>query len=319
VAEDAVLRWEESVQSALAAAGLQEVKTYSLVEPNANRKLEADAPQPVPPDSDTVAVYNPISVEQSRLRTSLLPSLLHAVGDNLRYQERVFIFEAARVYLPPVDPLPREARRLGIALAGRRHPASWGTDPAPADFFDLKAAVEAAFDALHLPAPRVEPSPAPWLHPGRAAAVRADGGEPLGHMGQVHPRVAERFDIDGVEVYAAELDLDALLALAQDEVSVQPLPRYPAVTRDLALIVRDEIGHEALAAGVRGAGGPLLESVELFDVYRGSPVPDGHRSLAYSLTFRSPERTLTEDEVAGAMQNIETAVTSQLGAQIRGR
>jgi phenylalanyl-tRNA synthetase beta chain len=318
-AEDAVLRWEESVQTALAAAGLQEVKTYSLVEPNANGKLQADSPQPVSPDSDTVAVYNPISIEQSRLRTTLLPSLLNTVGANLRFQDRVFVFETARVYLPPLDPLPREARRLGIAMAGRRYPASWGSDPTPADFFDLKAAVESAFAALHLPAPQVEPASASWLHPGRAAAVRAANGDALGHMGQVHPRVAERFDIDGVEVYAAELKLDLLLALAQDEVSVQPLPRYPAVTRDLALIVRDEIGHEVLADAIRGAGGPLLESVELFDVYRGSPVPDGHRSLAYSLTFRSPERTLTEDEIGAAMRSIEAAVTSRFGAQIRGR
>jgi phenylalanyl-tRNA synthetase beta chain len=138
-------------------------------------------------------------------------------------------------------------------------------------------------------------------------------------MGQVHPRVTERFDVEKIEVYAAELDLGALLALARDEVAIRPLPRLPAVTRDIAFVVPDEVLHEELARTIRAAGGPLLEQVELFDVYRGAPVPEGHRSVAYSLTFRSPERTLTEDEVAAAMHGVEQAAVTQFGARVRGR
>jgi phenylalanyl-tRNA synthetase beta chain len=308
------------VRSALAAAGLQEVKTYSLVAPNANNRLDANLASPVPPDPDTIPVHNPMSMEQSRLRTSLLPSLLETVAANLRYQERVLIFEVARVYLPPLDPLPTEARRLAIAMVGRRAPSGWNADPATLDFFDLRGAVEVAFSALHLPAPDIRPAAGRWLHPGRAAAVRPARDAPeLGLMGQVHPRVAERFDIEGAEVYATELDLDALLVLARDEITVQVLARLPAVTRDLAFVVDEATSHESLVDAIGKAGGALLERVELFDVYRGAPVPEGHRSLAYSLTFRSPERTLTEDEVGAAMRQIETSVTTQFGAHIRGR
>ena len=110
-----------------------------------------------------------------------------------------------------------------------------------------------------------------------------------------------------------------LFSLARDEITVGPLPRFPAVSRDLALIVSDRLPHEELQAGIRAAGGPLLEQVTLFDVYHGAPVPEGHRSLAYSLTFRSPERTLTEDEIGATILGIERIVTTQFGAQIRGR
>jgi phenylalanyl-tRNA synthetase beta chain len=138
-------------------------------------------------------------------------------------------------------------------------------------------------------------------------------------MGQVHPRVAERFEVEGVELYAAEIDLSRLLALAREEVSVVPIPRFPAVQRDLALLVNEDVTHDELTGTVRAAAGPLLESLELFDVYRGAPVPEGHRSLAYSLTFRSPERTLAESEVTSALDAIEREVGARYGARVRGR
>lgn len=325
-AEDPALRWEEVARSALAAAGLQEVITYSLVDPQASIRLDASAADPITGTDETmIPISNPMSVDHSRLRTTLLPSLFETVAGNLRYAKRAPIFEIARVYLPPLAPLPREELRVTIAMAGRRLPESWSTDDAAFDFFDLKAAVEALFRALHVPGLHLDPDRADgvranWVHPGRWAAIRAEGqSQPVGVMAQVHPRVAKRFDVDNVELYAAEIDLPRLVALARDEIAVRSLPRFPAVERDLALVVREDVSHESVATAIRSAAGPLLEDLVLFDVYRGAPVPEGHRSLAFSLTFRSPERTLAEDEVVSAMEAIEREVTTRFGATVRGK
>ncbi|MPZ14739.1 MAG: phenylalanine--tRNA ligase subunit beta [Chloroflexi bacterium] len=320
-ADDPGLRWREVVRSALAGAGLQEVMTYSLIDPYAVSKLDAGAPFPATgPDEGTIPIHNPMTIDRSRLRTTLLPSLFATVAANLRYQNRVLLFEIAHVFLPPLEPLPREEQRLAIAMAGRRSPPTWNADTAPIDFYDLKAAVEAAFRILHVPLILADAANVPWLHPGRSAVLRTTGDDrELGHLGQVHPRVAERFEMEGMEIYAAELDLDALMSLAAEEIRVRPLLRYPAVERDLAIIVDGRVSHERVAAAVQAAAGPLLEQITLFDVYQGAPVPEGHRSLAYSLSFRSPERTLADDEVATAMAAIEHAVTAQLAAHVRGR
>ncbi len=319
--EDEVLRWEETVRSALAAAGLQEVKTYSLVDPHANTRLDASAPfPPTTPDEDTIPISNPMSIDQSRLRTMLLPSLLKTLGANLRHQRRVAIFELARVYLPPLDPLPREERRLGIVMAGNRLPASWNAPETPFDFYDLKGTVEAAFRSVRAEMAVPTPATAPWLHPARGATVAAVG-EPahIGLMGQVHPVVAERFDVEGVEIYAAEIDLGALLLLAREEVTTRPLPRFPAVERDVALIVPETTTHDEVVRVIRDAAGPALEQLALFDVYRGRQVPEGHRSLAFSLAFRAPDRTLSDAEVDQAMSAIERHAAERLNARIRGR
>jgi phenylalanyl-tRNA synthetase beta chain len=232
----------------------------------------------------------------------------------------VAVFELARVYLPPLSPLPTEERRLVIAMAGRRSPESWGSRSDNFDFFDLRAAVEAAMRALHAPVPTFTPATAPWLHPSRGASVRvARDGPDLGQLGQVHPRVAERFGVEGVELYAAEIDLGALLTLAREELEVRGLPRFPAVERDLAFILPESATHEEVLSAIRSAAGPLLEETSLFDVYHGSQVPPGHRSLAYSMRFRASDRTLTDDEVTSAVRSVEEEVTRRYGAQVRGR
>lgn len=319
-AENAILRWEEILRSALAAAGLQEVITYALVDPHAEAKLDPDAGDRLLPNLASIPTSNPMSVEHSQLRTSLLPSLFATVGANLRYQQRVSIFEIARVYLPPLDPLPTERRRLAIAMAGQRYPESWSANQAPVDFYDLKATVEAALNTLNLSCRTTPTRKTQWAHSGRAAAVELDpGGVVVGLVGQVHPRVAQRFDVEGVDLYAADLDVDMLLAQAHEERTIRPLPRYPAVDRDLALIVPDQVSYADLAAAIGSAAGPLLDHFRLFDVYRGAPVPEGHRSLAVSLAFRSPDRTLSEDEVVSAMEAIEREVARQFGAKVRGR
>ncbi len=343
-AEEPLLRAEETVRSALAAAGLQEVITYSLVDPHAIAKLDAASTYPDGPDDDSILISNPMTPEHSRLRASLLPSLLYTLAANLRYQERVAIFEIARVFLPPLSPLPSEERRLAIALAGTRQPHGWSAAADPFDFYDLKAALEAGFRALHVELPEIIATPngtqAPtmehgasdgprtaagtarpdrrWGHPSRSAVLRLADDQELGFIGQVHPRVAERFNIERFEVYAAEIRMEPLLSRAQDQIDVRTLPRFPAVARDLAVILDEQITHSEVVAVIKGSAGPLLADVDLFDLYRGAPIPPGKRSLAYSLTFRAPDRTLAEQEVGSAMQAIETELTRQLGASVRG-
>lgn len=320
-AEEPTLRWTEVLRSALAAAGLQEVITYSLIGPHDIGKLDASRPHPAPQqDGETIPVFNPMSADQSRLRTTLLPSLLATVSSNLRFGRRVAIFEMARSFHPPMSPLPGERRRLGVAMAGVRSPEGWSADSAPLDFYDLKAGLEAGLRALGLGSVVYSGASGPWLHPGRGAAARVEEDDSdLGLLGQVHPRVAERFEIEGVDVYAAEIDLDLLLSHAREEIAVQALPRFPGVERDLAIVVEERFDYAEVAARIRAAGGGLLTSLTLFDVYRGPQVPEGHRSLAYSLTFRSPERTLAEDEVGAAMDAIERELAGRFGARVRGR
>lgn len=311
----------ERVRSALVACGLQEVLTYSLVDPALPARLDSRAPWPSPPPADgTLRVANPMSAEQSALRTTLLGSLLETTRNNLRHRERVAIFEIARVYLPPLAPLPTETLRLAISLAGARAPVAWNAPAEPVDFFDLKGIVERVVGTLRVDV-QYEPADHPTFHPGRCAELRAATvGEPtLGFLGQVHPHVAERFELAGQPVYAAELDLEALVRLARDEFQAVAPPRYPGATVDVAAIVDEAVPHREVEEVIRAAGAPLLDRVVLFDVYRGAPVPPGRKSLAYSLTFRSPERTLTDQEVAEVHRRIEEALRQRLGAQIRGR
>ncbi len=319
--EDPAIRWEEVIRGALASAGLQEVITYSLVDPLAGRRMDASSSYPnVEPDEDSIPIANPQSIERSRLRRTLLPSVISTLAANLRHEPRVAIFEIARVYVPPLDPLPREPRHLAIAMAGRRSAADWNADTAELDFYDLKATLESAFHAARLPLTIAPFAGAPWLHPGRAAAITVESQtEPIGFMGQVHPRVAERFDVDDQRIYAAEIELGAVLARADDQITVRAIPRFPAVARDLAMIVETAVSHEQLAAVIRDAGGPLLESLTLFDVYQGTGIPKGYVSLAYSMSFRSADRTLDDDEVNAVMSTIEQRVGGELGARVRGR
>lgn len=312
----------ERAKLALVGCGCQEVITYSLVSPHQAAQLDVRAAWP-PKDgapSPLIRVANPMSVEQSALRQTLLGSLLETLSANLRHRERVWCFELARVYLPPLDPLPREPRRLTLALAGLRRPRSWAEPPEATDFFDLKGVVEQLLQALGVHGAAYRPIEHPTLQPGRAAeVVIGPPGAPvvLGVLGQVHPRVAERFDLESHAVQVAELDFEALVAAATEELSTTALPRFPSLQMDLALIVDEAISQARVLEELRQAGGELLEDVRLFDVYRGAPIPAGQKSLAYTLTFRAPDRTLTDEEVARVVDAIELHLVDRLNARVR--
>jgi phenylalanyl-tRNA synthetase beta chain len=265
-----------------------------------------------------IPVHNPMSQDRAYLRATLLGSLLETVAANVRHHERVYLFELASVYLPPLDPLPAESLRLGLALTGPRAPAGWNQPAESGDFYDLKGAIESVLRALWVPGIRFAPERHPTLHPGRSAAVFA-GDVRLGVCGQVHPLVAERYELEGRAVYAAELEFDALVRVAGEQPPYGPLPRLPGVTMDLAVVVGDDVPEADVDAAIREAGGPLLAEVRLFDVYRGTSIPAGHKSLAYALVYRAPDRTLTDAETAASQAAVEAVLQQRFRATIRGR
>jgi phenylalanyl-tRNA synthetase beta chain len=292
----------EQAKDVLAATGLREVMTYSLVAPGSNARLRLDDASDgtgAPSSDDGLALHNYLSTDVSVLRTTLLPSLLDTARATLRHRDRVAIFELARVYLPPLAPLPTEQLRLGIVMTGNAVPVAWNAPARPTDFFDLKGAVTELLARFNVPHTIVA-AQADGYHPGRCAELRVGplGGTTVGYLGQLHPLVAERFDLEGREVYVAELDFEHLMAHALGQPQLEQLARLPGLDRDLALVLDRDTTHEAVVATIREAGGTLLERVVLFDLYQGQQVAAGKKSLAYTLRFRAPDRTLTDTEAA---------------------
>ncbi|RPJ60554.1 MAG: phenylalanine--tRNA ligase subunit beta, partial [Acidobacteria bacterium] len=186
----------------------------------------------------------------------------------------------------------------------------------PTDFFALKGVLEALLVGLHVPEVRCEPVAHPSFVPGRTASLGRDGAE-LGVFGELHPDVAAAFDLPEGPTYVAELDLERIATAAGAATRVRPVPRYPPALRDLAVVVAETVPAGELVAVIREAGGPLLADVRLFDVYRGQQVAGGQKSLAVSLAFQAPDRTLTDAEVDGTTHAVVEALTARLGAQLR--
>jgi phenylalanyl-tRNA synthetase beta chain len=311
----------------LAGQGLHEVVGWSFASPELAQRLR------LPAGEQAVRIANPLSREQSQLRTTLLGSLLEIAARNrARGADAVRIFEQGPVYLPaPGARLPREPQRLGALLWGAARPAGWRSQQPPlADFFVAKAILAALLEALRVPW-RLERGGQPFLHPGRAAVVLAAGGDGdgaggdgdgralqrIGWLGELHPLVAASWDLDEAPVAAFELDLDAL--------GEPPAPRYrdltsfPEVREDLAVIVPERISAGEVLEVVREAGRPLLAGAELFDVYRDPQrLGEGNVSLALRLAYRAEDRTLTDAEVAAVRASIVAALEQRLGGRIRG-
>jgi phenylalanyl-tRNA synthetase beta chain len=252
------------------------------------------------------------------MRQTLLPGLLEITAQNARLRDRLWFFEVGPVYLPNgAAKLPVEPRRLAIGVAGRMSPPSWrDVDPSRADFFDLKGAVEALLFGLHLAAVVFESVTHPTFAPGRTARVLV-GGQALGILGEIHPQVQAAFDLPPGAVCLAELDLDVLLTCVPPTYRVAAVPRFPPALQDIALVVEEGVSAADLTAVVRAAAGPLLADVRLFDVYRGSQLPAGQKSLALSLVFQAGDRTLTAAEVEAEKRRIVEAACNRLGARLR--
>jgi phenylalanyl-tRNA synthetase beta chain len=308
--------WElaERARDALAAAGLCEAISFPFLSPQDLEKLGLAPPDP---RARALHLQNPIREEEPCLRTSLLPSLLGLVRQNLaRQAEAVRLFEVARVFLPgPPGELPREPLQAAAVVTAPSSPRLWEPRPGPPLFFRLKGVAESLFAALGYRLETTPGSPPPFLHPGAAVALRV-GGRVIGALGELHPEVATRFEIEAA-CALFELDLGALAAIQAARASYREVSRFPLVRRDLALTVDRGCPAGDLLAAIRESGGPDLGAAELFDRYEGPGVPEGRPSLAFHLVFQRADRTLTDDEVAAALERIVRRLDERFGAKLR--
>jgi phenylalanyl-tRNA synthetase beta chain len=294
------------LQEAFVRAGLIEVHTHTLRAPG-----PLDDPTRTP-----VRVRNAASEELSTLRNSLIPSLMDVVLHNLaRRQTEIFLFEVGAVFSQLADGDYAETLKAGFAITGSVFPPGWDARYPAADFFTAKGIVQTLLETVGVAEAEYEALDDPRFHPGRSARVLA-GGRELGVFGELHPDVLEQLDITRRTVLAGEFDVQTLWSLAERRVRYEPLPKYPAVLRDLAVVAAEDVPYQTVERTVKQAGGALLENVRLFDVYRGERIPEGTRSLALSLTFRSPERTLTDEEVDEIVARIVRAL-EEIGARLR--
>ncbi len=311
------LEGAERVRDVLTGCGVDEVITYSLIDLEDEMKLQ---PQEARPDtSDHLRLRNPISADRAYLRQTLLPSLLNTTRENLRFLDRVVIFEIGAVYLPVEgQTLPDEPRRLAILLTGPREPRSWleGQDRSLMNFYDLKGIVEALLDRLGLTGD-FRPGKHPAMHPGRCAEVGV-GEAVVGVLGELHPIVRENFDLPNQPIGVLEFDLDTLLEAWRTTTQImEPLSIHPPVYEDLAIVVNEEIMAERVRELIDQTGRPLLRSVVLFDVYRGKQIGAGKKSLAYRLTYQADDRTLTDGTVGKQRGKIIRRLEKELGATLR--
>jgi phenylalanyl-tRNA synthetase beta chain len=313
---DFSLEGEERIRDILVGCGLTEAITYSLSNLESFAKLEPDGAELDP--RDYIRLSNPLTTDREYMRRTLMASLLEAVRDNLRYTEQVALFEIGRVYLPqPGEELPDEPRRLAMVLTGPRDSRSWLTEgQGYVDFYDLKGVVETLLDHLGLSDRSFAPVKHPTFRPGGAATLKL-GAVEIGVLGEVHPEVRESFDLPAQPVALLELDLEELLAQVDPIRYRQPISRFPAVTQDMSLAVDEDVPAQQVEDLIRRAGGELLAEVTLFDVYRGDPIPPGKKSVAYCLTYRHAERTLTDKEVAKVHAKIAKQLSRELGAELR--
>lgn len=310
------LEIEEQARDLLVNAGLQEVMTYSLTTPE--RESRVLSPNTPADERPYVTLLNPIASDRTSMRHSLLASVLEIAAANVRLSERLALFEIAPVYIvEEEEALPQEPRRLAVVLTGAREPQSWqSSHSAPMDFFDVKGVIESLLDGLHIADVSYAPSQHPTFLPGRTAEVRLNG-QHAGWLGELHPRVREHYDLPNQAVLAADLDFEVLAAQASERYPVRAVPEFPPVKEDLALVLDEAVPAAQVQAVIRAAGGNLLAAITLFDVYRDEKLGAGKKSLAFSLTYQAPDRTLTDSDVAKVRSKIVKKLQDELGASLR--
>lgn len=302
-------KFRRTLENATVAVGCYGILTYSFISPKYFDKIA------LPADSSlrkTVVISNPLGEDTSVMRTTTLPSMLETLS--LNYKNRnaaVALYEIGKEYLPTApDKLPEEPDRLTIGM--------YGDD---ADFFTLKGMVETILETagLHDCTYKACGTDAPFdeicaLHPGRSAVIYA-GETPIGYLGEVHPTVQKNYEI-GTRTYVAKLLIDEMQPLAQTEITYQPLPKFPAITRDLSLVCADKVPVGDLQAAMKNAVGNILEQITLFDVYKGEQIAAGMKSVSFSIRMRSHEGTLTDEQADAAMKRVLKALKEH-GATLR--
>ena len=298
-----VQKAERRIGALARTLGFNEIITYSFISPAYYDKIRMPASSPL---RNSLKILNPLGEDTSILRTTVLPSMLEILTRNYNYRNAsVRLYELGKVYFPRPDGMADEPKVLCLG--------AYGEDM---DFFAMKGAVEEILDGLRIEnvsfrAERENPS----YHPGRCAAVLA-GEEVLGVVGQIHPLAAKNYGVDA-ELYTAELQLDALLKTRGDTPVYQPLPRFPAVTRDISVTCDAAIPVAKLQECIRRAGGELLRECRLFDVYTGAPIPDGQKSVSFSLAMRADDQTLTDDHAEEIVSAVLDALKAAFQAVMR--
>ena len=295
---------ERRLGSLCRSCGYSEIITYSFISPACYDKIGWAPDEPL---RDSLKILNPLGEDTSIMRTTTLPSMLDILARNYSYRNKdVRLYEIGRVYLPGgPDGLANEPRMLTLGAYGEGY-----------DFFTMKGAVESILRDLRVAGAAFRAcQDDPSYHPGRCAGVYA-GEKLLGVVGQIHPAVAANYGVD-CELYCAELSFKALLEAQGPGAEYHPLPRFPAVSRDIAVVCGEEVTVGALEACIRKAGGRLLRDVALFDIYRGQGVAEGSKSVAFSMTLRADDRSITASEADGEVKDILTALEQELGATLR--
>ncbi len=308
---------QEQIRELLVGLGLQEVVTYRMT--SAEREAQFFLTGKSPSINDYVKLANPIVAERKVLRQSLLSSMMEVVERNIRLRDRIALFEIGPQFLAdPTGDLPAETLNLGIILTGRRSLPAWqGQDNGVLDFYDLKGVLHELFDSLHLAPIRFTSGEHPSYHPGKCAQIQLDD-QIIGVFGELHPLVREKYDLMDYPVLAAQIELETWLANLQARYPVSPVPSFPPVLEDLAVIVSEELPSDQVASVIQQAAGSMLSNLHLFDVYRGAQIGEGKKSLAYSLTYQAPDRTLTDQEVLKIRQRILRRLEQEINAYLRG-
>lgn len=299
----------EQITNVMVSCGLSEALTYSFESPKVFDKLNIEEDSKL---RQTVSISNPLGEDFSIMRTTTLNGMLTSISTNYnRRNKEAHLFEIGKVYLSkelPLKDLPEEKEVLTIAMYG------------DVDFYNAKGVFENLFDSLYM-LEKVEYVPCKYLsymHPGRTAIILDEKNEEIGYIGEIHPKVASNYEIE-TRVYFGVLYIDKLVELSNFNISYKPLPKFPTMQRDIAMIVKDDINVREIEKIIKGKGGKLLENVKLFDVYKGEQIEKGYKSVAYSILFRSNEKTLTDEEVNAPMKKILKELEEKLEAKLRDK
>lgn len=295
-------RFMDNVKANSIAVGLNEILTYSFVSPRGVDKInlaEDDERR------EFVKIINPLGEETSVMRTTLIPNMLDVISTNLSHKvEEVYAFECGNTFRPQ-EGLPVETKKLSIGMYGKE-----------VDFFSIKGAVETILNNVGFDGYEVEPETKNLtFHPGRCAKL-VYNNICIGTFGELHPDVLENYDLNQ-RVYVAEIDIDLVFENLNNSKVYNPLPKYPATTRDIALLVKDEVFVKQIEDIIKANGSDILESYQLFDVYKGAQIEEGHKSIAYSITYRSKDKTLTDEDVAKVHDKIVSELSEKLNANLR--
>lgn len=299
----------DKITNTMISCGLSQALTYSFESPKVFDKLNIEKDSIL---RNTVNISNPLGEDFSIMRTSTLNGILTSISTNYnRRNKEAYLFEIGKVYLPkelPLKELPVEREVLTIAMYGN------------VDFYDAKGAFENIFNGLGM-INKVEYSPLEtlsYMHPGRTAIITDEKNDEIGYVGEIHPQIASNYEIE-TKVYFGVLYIDKLIEIANFDISYKSLPKFPTMQRDIAMLVKDEINVKEIEKIIKSKGGKLLESVKLFDVYKGEQIEKGYKSVAYSILFRSNEKTLTDEEVNSPMKKILKELEEKLQAQLRDK